>query len=990
MKRTLPISVLLFGIIVLLTQATFAQSFNFNDGTLQGWTMRGAYDENGNGPYTHNFIPGWTSDVNYPAPDPGSGLGALQLYADGGHGISDSGGASWVIELHSPDLSSNSDWQNSRGYSVRIVENMGIRHPVYANLWVTVRDMNAGTDWTLWRGSDIELNHSSTYDRDAVWNTIEFDLSNLATAFPDYMIKEIHLTLRGSMLGLFDGPVAIDEVASLGPSTAPRIHVDVPNGGEVWDAGSTRLIRWNTMNYAGAVKISLVHGGVPHVITASTANDGTFEWTLPTQGTLPITDAKIKIEDASDGDPVDTSNEPFSIVAPASSITVDVPNGGEVWDAGSTRYIRWHSQGFNGPVSIEFSLDNGVTYQGIVSAAENTGTYTWTVPNESSTSALVRISDSATGDVSDASDATFTITPLPPTLTVDAPNGREIWDAGSLRSIRWHTTDYQGEIGIEYSTDGGSTYTVVTASTTDDGVYSWTVPETPTEQGLLRIFNPENPATSDVSDAYFAITSASLTVLAPNGGEEWQVGTSHSIEWFSEHFEDPVRIEYSTDSGSTFVEIANATPNTGSYVWLVPNTPTAEALVRISDATDWMPADTSDAVFTISPQSEPSLTVANPNGGEIWEVGSSQSIRWSSVDFDGPIHIEYSTDDGLTYADVVATTPNSGAYTWLVPDTPTYVALVRISDAADGDPSDVSDGVFTIVAVTQPSITVASPNGGESWEAGTSQSIRWTSVDFDGPVRIEYSDDDGLTYAEVVAATPNSGAFSWLVPDTPTFVALVRISDAVDGDPRDVSDDVFTIVAQLQPALTVLVPNGGENWERGTRKMIEWTSVDFNGPVDIESSDDSGRTYALIAGAVSNTGRYQWTVAGTPSNRCRIRISDAADGDPSDVSDGDFTVVSGVGGLTEAPIPTEFALYQNYPNPFRSATTIRYAIPVTTTMDLAIFDIVGREVRVLATGDKAPGEYEVNFLTRSLPPGLYVCRLRAGDVVETRSLMVLR
>ena len=63
------------------------------------------------------------------------------------------------------------------------------------------------------------------------------------------------------------------------------------------------------------------------------------------------------------------------------------------------------------------------------------------------------------------------------------------------------------------------------------------------------------------------------------------------------------------------------------------------------------------------------------------------------------VKIEYSTDNGATWFSpaIVDNTPNSGSYPWLIPNTPSTNCLVKISDANDGDPSDVSDNVFSIV-----------------------------------------------------------------------------------------------------------------------------------------------------------------------------------------------------------------------------------------------------------------------------------------------------
>ena len=92
---------------------------------------------------------------------------------------------------------------------------------------------------------------------------------------------------------------------------------------------------------------------------------------------------------------------------------------------------------------------------------------------------------------------------------------------------------------------------------------------------------------------------------------------------------------------------------------------------------------------------EDNITVTSPNGGENWQVGSSHDITWTSLGTSGNVRIEYSTDNGTNWTDISAGTTDDGTYPWIIPDEPSVNCLVRISDT-DGDPTDVSDAVFTI------------------------------------------------------------------------------------------------------------------------------------------------------------------------------------------------------------------------------------------------------------------------------------------------------
>ncbi len=96
-------------------------------------------------------------------------------------------------------------------------------------------------------------------------------------------------------------------------------------------------------------------------------------------------------------------------------------------------------------------------------------------------------------------------------------------------------------------------------------------------------------------------------------------------------------------------------------------------------------------------------------------------------------------------------------------------------------------------------------------------------------------------------------------------------------------------------------------------------------------------------------------------------------------------------GVSDVPgIPTAFALEQNYPNPFNPSTVVTYRVPILSNVRLAVYDILGREVALLVNEKKSPGSYEVKFDAQNLSSGIYLYRLEAGDVSQTRKLMVLR
>ena len=89
-------------------------------------------------------------------------------------------------------------------------------------------------------------------------------------------------------------------------------------------------------------------------------------------------------------------------------------------------------------------------------------------------------------------------------------------------------------------------------------------------------------------------------------------------------------------------------------------------------------------------------------------------------------------------------------------------------------------------------------------------------------------------------------------------------------------------------------------------------------------------------------------------------------------------------------LPTAFALAGNYPNPFREATTIQYALPEAADVKIEVFDALGRRVAVLADERQSAGHREVRFDAAGMAPGVYFVRLKAGDFAGTQKAMLVR
>jgi hypothetical protein len=152
--------------------------------------------------------------------------------------------------------------------------------------------------------------------------------------------------------------------------------------------------------------------------------------------------------------------------------------------------------------------------------------------------------------------------------------------------------------------------------------------------------------------------------------------------------------------------------------------------------------DTSNADFTV----RGSITMTSPDGGEVLTVGGSHLITWTKTGTLGNIKLQYSTDGGTNYTDIVNPTPASNLnYNWNpIADAISNTVRIRAVLLSDSNVTDASNANLAI----KGSLTMTAPNGGETFYVGGHHNITWTKTGTLGNVKLIYSTDGGATYPE--------------------------------------------------------------------------------------------------------------------------------------------------------------------------------------------------------------------------------------------------
>lgn len=295
------------------------------------------------------------------------------------------------------------------------------------------------------------------------------------------------------------------------------------------------------------------------------------------------------------------------------------------------------------------------------------------------------------------------------------------------------------------------------------------------------------------------------------------------------------------------------------------------------------------------------IQVISPNGKEIWEQGSTQTIAWSyNGAVKGKIKIELLKNEKLVSiiaTDVSIGLNGNGSYQWKIPASmgvsDSY--KIRITNTDNPAITDSSDETFSIIS---GKIIVEHPYEKASFSRGTSQLIQWKSSGNIGSYVKIYLLKSGIPTGNIATSAPSktngTSTYVWRIPPNimPGDDYSIKIVSVTNTEVYAISP-VFSISG---PSIKVTSPDGGETWYTGTKQNITWT---FNGNtgcyVKIECL--KGTTSTMVAQIFNSgsSGLYQWSIPATlkPSSDYKIKITSVNEPYITDTSDETFSISSG-------------------------------------------------------------------------------------------------
>ncbi|MDK9698828.1 MAG: S8 family serine peptidase [bacterium] len=671
---------------------------------------------------------------------------------------------------------------------------------------------------------------------------------------------------------------------------------------------------------------------------------------------------------------------------PLPVIAMRSPNGNEVWWAAQNRELRWMAVDSVDYVRIELDrhYPSGI-WETIFASTTNDGSEFWTVAGDTTDSAAMRISWVGHPQYTDTTDGVFKI--KSPWIQVTSPVGGETYRQAIAEDITWMSGGCDSvDVDINRNYPVG-TWQTIASNIRNTGIFTWMVTGPASMNARIRVSKHGTLQFSDVSDSNFVLLTPGITMTAPDGGEAWNIGTVHQVNWVSL---GTARVNIDIDRNypsGTWERIVTSAISNGRYNWTVNGPESPNCRIRVSNTNDSTNADTSNASFSVLPSD---ILIGSPNGGENWTLLTQQTVRWTPLGIP-TVRVELNRNYPTgTWEVLSATYPTaSGSFTWNVAGTITGAARIRLVSTTNPVQGDTSDANFNII---NPSITIVYPNGGESIFQTRIPSLSWSSLGVSGNVRIELNRNyPSGTWETLFASVANDGVQAWPVAGANTTSARLRITSISDPTVIGLSANNFTIA---DPILHVTSPNGSEVWPINQLRDIRWNS-NMGGTVNIylDRQYPSGQ-WQLLEYGTPNDGVFPWSVTGPMTSTARIRIVHEFGAAYADTSDSHFVIGTTAVREYRSGTPVAFALDPAAPNPFNPETNLRFAIPLTANVTVAVYNAMGQLVATPLQSELPAGFHSLawranNTAGTPLPSGVYFVVVSAGAKWQSSQKILL-
>ncbi|MBN2088313.1 VWA domain-containing protein [candidate division KSB1 bacterium] len=501
---------------------------------------------------------------------------------------------------------------------------------------------------------------------------------------------------------------------------------------------------------------SLANDGIYTNSYSNTMIDGSYVFTIKATGTT------------SAGGQFSREDILATFVAPFPSpttITVTQPDGGEVWEVNTGDTIKWESDNYIGTVRIELSTNNGSNWWDITGGlnSDNTGAYFYTPCLEHiSSHCLIRVISVENPDVSDLSDAAFSIIghnvgqeyfvfKIPhnfSTPVVDGVIDEQLWQFASEDSLlSGGVPDQWGMPWTDWN-DNLVTWQAIWSDVTNKLYVAVKV-----RDDVRGTFDNSDPNRSRFipydDDAIEFFTDGN------NDGGYYQGSYDISQQWWLtgenkkilNYYPEPSQF-YLYDGGDLIAAVMAGIDGNWrceAEFSIYNNLPSDRKILAIGDTIGWniwyddsddqtmennryvrdhqvgwiyegkayASADYFGDLILIDEIPVPHVKLTSPVGGESWMVGSNQTITWVADGTSGKFNLEISRDAGISWDTLFSNIKFSNFKNWTVTAPRSNQCLIKISDS-QGNASDISDSLFAINSEPAWRVPIHISGGGQN------------------------------------------------------------------------------------------------------------------------------------------------------------------------------------------------------------------------------------------------------------------------------------
>ncbi|MDR3668952.1 MAG: FISUMP domain-containing protein, partial [Ignavibacteriaceae bacterium] len=372
------------------------------------------------------------------------------------------------------------------------------------------------------------------------------------------------------------------------------------------------------------------------------------------------------------------------------------PFGGENWQIGSLHMISWGGILENKKIKIEYTTDNGNSWILILdSAPANDGEYKWTIPNTPSAKCMIKLTDLSDLTSISISDSIFTIhkDPCPEISTIE--HGNKVYRTVDINGKCW----FQENLNIGIMIPGNKTPATngiiekycynndTTYCTKYGGLYTY--PEMQ-EPGICPTF--WHIASYDEFNYLMQKVSFDGNALKKEG-EGTEFGIGYNSNGFS------ALLGGCRNYDSTFAALGASTIFPYNYFMepILIDLYFIDGNTSATSFSDEYKVGVAGGSRCVRDDIGP-LLLKSPSGGENWLIGSTQKITWSFSSVIN-IRIDYSTNNGTNWINIISSTPTSaGSLNWTIPNTPSTNCKVKISSTNSSDTNSIGN-LFSIYQI---------------------------------------------------------------------------------------------------------------------------------------------------------------------------------------------------------------------------------------------------------------------------------------------------